>query len=271
MKNALTISTAASTDNPTVWRLKRFGPIWEVAGLWLVSLIIGVLVVQTLLMSDRHATEDAWRQQRRLFTLANLGARVEADMALGIDPVASGAGLRAVENTFRQDATLYGVVLADPYGEILADSDRADLGGVLPETARLAMQRAKGRTWKVRLGDEVMLGMPVKNAFGEAVFDAVLIFPGERTGLGWPFNLSSRTALDSNTGVLPGDFIAFAVLTFVVAAMAWTSALLFLRAAALSVTAKAGQDRYQAALSLGKLRLARLEQCVRRLGGRQGS
>ncbi|MGI4984413.1 MAG: hypothetical protein ACRYGL_13980 [Janthinobacterium lividum] len=157
---------------------RALGRAVEIAGTWLVSLTIGMFVVQLLLGAENRATRDAWRSERFALTLRQLADRFENDLALGLDPIGNGDGARMVDAAYGRDPALRAVLVIDRRGTILLDSDRGGVGErVSAIVGRAAAAGAGALPWRVAAGPQRVRGVAIHNAFGEWVADVLLAYP----------------------------------------------------------------------------------------------
>ena len=152
--------------------------VWESCGLWLVSLMMGLIVVQILLSAGHDATEQARQDDRVSMILGDLAGHLETDLSMGIDPTANGQAQRTISDVYAQHAMLYRVALVNTEGRVIADSDRANIGAHIPDfviTAALSLsgvtpmredRHRTGQTWAI---DQRVHGVAVRNAFDATV------------------------------------------------------------------------------------------------------
>ncbi|MGI4856884.1 MAG: hypothetical protein ACRYHA_08220 [Janthinobacterium lividum] len=220
----------------------------EIAGTWLVSLTIGMFVVQLLLGAENRATRDVWRGERFALTLRQLADRFENDLALGLDPIGNGDGARMVDAAYGRDPALRAVLVIDRRGTILLDSDRGGVGErVSAVVSRAAAAGAGALPWRVAAGPQRVQGAAVHNAFGEWVADVMLTYPDASAA-------TSRVALPGGVAGAMAFALAFVLACgFAVAA----AARLHCGAAARAVAREQATGRRVAAA-----RLAALEYCL---------
>lgn len=144
---------------------------WEIAGLWLLVVLAGVVLIASLLL-DARAQEEASTQRERLsLTLAELQESIEGDLALGFDlPDHHGLQPR-LERALASDAQLYAIDVIDRRGTALFSTDRGAVGEASqPRVARAADAGAQqDRIWTAALGSESVMGLPLHGAFGDVV------------------------------------------------------------------------------------------------------
>lgn len=142
---------------------------WEIAGLWLLVVLAGVVLIASLLLDARARGEASAQRERLSLTLADLQESIEGDLALGFDlPDHHGIQPR-LERALASDAQLYAIDVIDRRGTALFSTDRGAVGEASqPRVARAADAGAlQGRIWTAALGSESVMGLPLHGAFGD--------------------------------------------------------------------------------------------------------
>lgn len=161
--------------------------MWELAGLWLLIVLAGVLLIACLLLNIRTLEEQNIQQARLSLTLAGLQETIEGDLALGLDLPDHRAIQPKLERALSSDKQLHAIDVVDRGGIALFSTDRGAIGEPLhPNVARAADFGARhDRTWTARSGNEAVMGLPLHNAFGEVVGHITTSYPAPASTLEW--------------------------------------------------------------------------------------
>lgn len=159
-------STAAASG-----QAPSFAALWELAGLWLLIVLAGVLLIAFLLLNIRTQEEQGTQRARLSLTLAGLQESIEGDLALGLDLPDHRAVPSRLEKALASDQQLHAIDVVDRAGIALFSTDRGAIGEPLhARVAQAAEAGARGdHMWVAQVGTEAMMGLPLHNAFGEVV------------------------------------------------------------------------------------------------------
>lgn len=182
-------------DDTLLRRGALIASVWESFGLWLVSLMMGLIVVQIFLSAGHDTTQQAWQDDRVSMILGDLAGQLETDLALGIDPTTNGQAQRALNEAYRHHPMLYRIALVNTEGRVVADSDRANIGAHIPAHVINATVSLSGavplgaegaRAWKTWANDQRVHSIVVRNAFGATVGYVMIGLPGDtKAALQW--------------------------------------------------------------------------------------
>lgn len=164
-----------------------FAALWELAGLWLLIVLAGVLLIAFLLLNIRTQEEQGIQRARLSLTLAGLQETIEGDLALGLDLPDHRAIQPKLEKALASDRQLHAIDVVDRAGIALFSTDRGTIGEPLhPRVAQAAEAGARGnRTWTALVGSEAVMGLPLHNAFGEVVGHISTSYAAPAPALQW--------------------------------------------------------------------------------------
>lgn len=164
-----------------------FPALWELAGLWLLIVLAGVLLIASLLLNIRNQEEQAIQRARLSLTLAGLQETIEGDLALGLDLPDHRAIQPKLEKALAADRQLHAIDVVDRAGVALFSTDRGAIGEPLhPRVARAAEAAALSkRAWTALVGTEAVTGLPLHNAFGEVVGHISTSYAAPASGPRW--------------------------------------------------------------------------------------
>lgn len=169
-------AAAPSSDSPappvsTASHAPGFAALWELAGLWLLIVLAGVLLIAFLLLNIRTQEEQGIQRARLSLTLAGLQESIEGDLALGLDLPDLRAVQSRLEKALASDRQLHAIDVLDRAGIALFSTDRGAIGEPLHgRVGQAAEAGARGdRMWAAQIGTEAVMGLPLHNAFGEVV------------------------------------------------------------------------------------------------------
>ncbi len=215
---------APSTTAPT--RLvPGFAALWELAGLWLLIVLAGVVLIACLLLNIRAQEEQNIQQARLSLTLAGLQETIEGDLALGLDLPDHRAIQPKLERALSSDKQLHAIDVMDREGIALFSTDRGAIGEPLHPSVAIAADfgARHDRTWSARAGNEAVMGLPLHNAFGEVVGHISTSYPAPASTLEWA-NASALRNLALNPFLLVTGGMLLLVLLIGWAAARWVLA-----------------------------------------------
>lgn len=164
-----------------------FAALWEIAGLWLLIVLAGVLLIAFLLLNIRAQEEQSIHRARLSLTLAGLQETIEGDLALGLD-LPDHRGIQPkLEKALAGDQQLHAIDVVDRIGIALFSTDRGTIGEPLhARVAQAAEAGARGNhTWTALVGNEAVMGLPLRNAFGEVVGHISTNYAAPASALQW--------------------------------------------------------------------------------------
>ncbi|MFY3383346.1 hypothetical protein [Paracidovorax sp. MALMAid1276] len=175
----------------------RFAALWEVAGLWLLIVLAGVLLIAFLLLNIRTDEEQNIQRARLSLTLAALQESIEGDLALGLDLPELRAVQPRLEKALSADRRLHAIDVVDRAGLALFSTDRGAVGEPLHPRAGVAadLGARTDRAWTAQIGAEALTGLPLHNAFGEVVGHITTSYPAPNPALQWAHDKTLRDAL----------------------------------------------------------------------------
>lgn len=165
----------------------RFAALWEVAGLWLLIVLAGVLLIAFLLLNVRTHEEQNIQRARLSLTLAALQESIEGDLALGLDLPDHRAVQPRLEKALSADRQLHAIDVVDRAGVALFSTDRGAVGEPLHPRAAAAAETGDrtDRAWTAQIGTEAITGLPLHNAFGEVVGHITTSYAAPAPALQW--------------------------------------------------------------------------------------
>ena len=174
-----------------------FAALWELAGLWLLIVLAGVLLIAFLLLNIRTQEEQGIQRARLSLTLAGLQETIEGDLALGLDLPDHRAIQPKLEKALASDRQLHAIDVVDRAGIALFSTDRGTIGEPLhARVAQAAEAGARGnRTWTALVGNEAVMGLPLHNAFGEVVGHISTSYAAPAPALQWADGSALRDKL----------------------------------------------------------------------------
>jgi len=237
-----------------------FAALWELAGLWLLIVLAGVLLIAFLLLNIRTQEEQGIQRARISLTLAGLQETIEGDLALGLDLPDHRAVQPKLEKALAADARLYAIDVVDRSGMALFSTDRGTVGE--PLDARMAQAAEAGargnRSWTALVGNEAVTGLPLHNAFGEVVGHISTSYAAPAPALQWMEGRALRDTLLSPA--LLATLAIFALVIFVGwAAARWALAPQYRR------LAHERTGRLAQALAQSAAMRQRMDDCLARL------
>lgn len=159
-------------------------PLLEAAGLWLLIVLSGVLLIAGLLDHWRQQELQALERAQLELTLLEVQGEIEADLSLGreleYNPRVQGLLLSRLHN----DAQLYSLEVLDPDGRALFSTDRGTVGELLPPEALAAAQQgaALRRPWNASMGATPVMGIDIRTPFGETAGHASATYASRAAG-----------------------------------------------------------------------------------------
>lgn len=188
---------AAAPATPPLGAKPGFAALWELAGLWLLIVLAGVVLIAFLLLNIRTQEEQGIQRARLSLTLAGLQESIEGDLALGLDLPDHRAMPSRLEKALASDRQLHAIDVVDRAGIALFSTDRGAIGE--PLHARVAQAAEAGahgdRTWIALVGTEAVMGLPLHNAFGEVVGHISTSYAAPAPALQWVDGGSLRDKL----------------------------------------------------------------------------
>ncbi|MDF1485826.1 hypothetical protein PY257_11650 [Ramlibacter sp. H39-3-26] len=235
--------------------------MWEIAGLWLLVVLAGIVLIACLLLDIRTQEEEAIQRARLSLTLAELQESIEGDLALGFDLPDNRGIPPQLDKALAGDAQLHAIDVVDRAGIALFSTDRGAVGEALqPRVAQAAAAGTRqDRIWSAPLGTEAVMGLPLHGPFGEVVGHISATYaalPGRTQAQRAAGHL--RPWLDSPILTAAAGMLLFAVLA------GWLAALWALRPQA-RLLAVARQGRPGRALARAAAVRQRMDDCLVRL------
>lgn len=162
---------SVSTHRPASGGTPGLAALWELAGLWLLILLAGVLLIAFLLLNIRAREEQGIQQARLSLTLTGLQEAIEGDLALGLDLPDQQGIQPKLERALSIDSHLHAIDVVDRAGIALFSTDRGAIGEPSHPTITQAAEAGgqEDRAWSTLVGSQAVMGIPLHNAFGEVV------------------------------------------------------------------------------------------------------
>jgi hypothetical protein len=160
-------SSAGKAAAPPPFWMRCLGLAFEVSRWWYV--LFFVLCMGSLLMFDTlHTRElDRMRSERFNLFLTDLREKVETDLRIGFGIEQDRGAQARIDELIRQAPELRSIEIFDLSGKAVASTDRGTVGETVETTWLKAVQDAHGAVWRHASVDEIVFGVPVRNAFGE--------------------------------------------------------------------------------------------------------
>ncbi|MBU0826419.1 MAG: hypothetical protein KKB95_13625 [Gammaproteobacteria bacterium] len=189
--------SAVTPAAPPTTRAPSVAALWEVAGLWLLIVLAGVLLIAFLLLNIRTHEEQNIQRARLALTLSALQESIEGDLALGLDLPDHRAIQPKLERALSGDRQLYAIDVVDRTGVALFSTDRGAIGEPLHPRAAMAADAGtrNDRPWTALIGTEAVTGLPLHNAFGEVVGHISTSYAAPAPALQWTDGKSLRDKL----------------------------------------------------------------------------
>ncbi|MDK2124080.1 hypothetical protein [Parachitinimonas caeni] len=125
---------------------------------------------------QRTALDTSQRERFRVM-LTDLREKVETDLNLGFDLTDDRGAQDRLEQLITQDRALEAAEIFDVSGLSLFNTDRGSIQELVPPSWLKATHRLSDHgIWMVRDGNETVLGLPIRNAFGETAGHLALTF-----------------------------------------------------------------------------------------------
>lgn len=180
------------------------GAIFEIAGLWWLTLCAGVLLIAALLLQVYGREVENIQRSSVSLTVAELQESIETDIALGLELAENRSIQSHLEAALVSDANLHAIDVVNKNGVALFSTDRGAIGETWQQdVARAAEDGARrNRQWSARISAEAVTGLVLHNAFGEVIghVSATYAAPPSRFSLsairaGLPIWLATSAAL----------------------------------------------------------------------------
>ena len=160
-----------------------FWAVLESAGLWLVVLLAGLVLMLAMLLALQHTEAQRLRDARLALVLQEMRESVELELALGLDLADIDQTRNVLESALRKDASLLSADVMDTRGLLLFSTDRGSVGETV---ASAVIQAAKQQTemkrgssadesaaqqahWSTPGESDRSLGLAIRNSFSQIV------------------------------------------------------------------------------------------------------
>lgn len=141
----------------------------EAAGLWLLIVLTGTLLIAGLLDQWRQQELQSMERAQIELTLLELQSELESDLALGLDAQHNLRIQGLMEIRVRKNSQIYSLDVLGPGGRALYSTDRGIVGEPLPPAARAALHEgaARRQPWHALIASTPVMGIGLLNPFGE--------------------------------------------------------------------------------------------------------
>lgn len=156
-----------------------------------VALILATLLAGAATVHVQNREQARLEERRWLDMLSELRRRIEADLAFGFKLADSGRAQALLEGAVVKSKDLRELTVFDVQGQTLFDTDRSAIG----EQVREAWRSAAGNAaWRVRSGDAVTIGLPLRGMHQDVAGQITLSFSVPANPLPW-LSLASASLL----------------------------------------------------------------------------
>lgn len=179
-----------------------FWAFLESSGLWLATLLIGMILMLAMLLAMQRTEAQLFRDARLALVLQEMRESVESELALGLELADIGQARNLLENALIKDPSLHSADVMDAQGLLMFSTDRGLVGESVPKALIAAAQQQtdnssqspadamfRPRYWTSADEDEGSLGLPIRNPFSQTVgYISVTAMPVEKaqpTWIGW--------------------------------------------------------------------------------------
>ena len=176
-----------------------FWAFLESAGLWLATLLIGIILMLAMLLALQRTEAQLFRDARLALVLQEMRESVESELALGLELADIEQTRNLLENALRKVPSLHSADVMDAQGVLLFSTDRGLVGESVPTAFIAAAQQqtenasqspaealSRPRYWATAYEDERSLGLPIRNPFSQTVgYISVTAIPVEKAQPAW--------------------------------------------------------------------------------------